>query len=155
MSALDPRKLHIQIDEGSSNLENPLSRKYTLTHSDITGKLFLTIAFNYDAEAISGIYSQLMRDEVLGDWLNNKDGLELHIHLHVSGGLVLGSAKWRESKFKQHLPLVLEAICFGDRAFLIDCQACLEAPILVHFHAKQTDLDHYEKWGNVKDYVTQ
>ena len=152
MARLDPQKLHVKIDKTFQTQDQFVPRKYTLTHSDVTGELFLTIGKNYDHEAKSGWYKKLMRDEVLGEWIN-RDEVELHIHLHVSGGLVLGLAKWRESIFKSHLPLVLEAICYGDRAFLQGRENCLQAPILVHFHAKQTDLDHIEQWGSVKDYL--
>lgn len=152
MSRLDPQKLHVKIDKAFQTQDKLVPRKYTLTHSDVTGDLFLTIDRNYDQEAISGLYTNLMRDEVLGEWVD-QDEIELHIHLHVSGGLVLGPAKWRESIFMEHLPLVLEAICYGDRAFLKGRENCLRAPILVHFHAKQADLDHVTHWGSVMDYL--
>lgn len=141
------------MDEGLSDLKSPLSRKYTLTHSDVTGDLFLTIACKYDAEAISGMYSQLMRDEVLGEWVSDQDQLALHIHLHVSGGLAFGPAKWRESLFKKHLPLVLEAICYGDQQFILAHPGCQYAPILVHFHAKQVKLNKVEIWKTVNHHL--
>ena len=39
-------------------------RKYTLTHSDDTGEMFLTVANEYDYKAIN----KELRDEVLGVW---------------------------------------------------------------------------------------
>jgi len=152
MSRLDPQKLHVKIDKVFQTQDTLVARKYTLTHSDVTGDLFLTIDKDYDQEAISGLYTKLMRDEVLGEWAD-QDEITLHIHLHVSGGLVLGPAKWRESIFMEHLPLVLEAICYGDRDFLQGREDCLQAPILVHFHAKQANLDHVAHWGIVKVYL--
>ena len=149
MAHLNPEKLHVKID-GLNGTLDPLMRKYTLTHSDTTGELFLTIGREYDQDAISGWYTKLMRDEVLAEWADS-EGLILHIHLHVSGGLVFGPAKWRESIFKSHLPLVLEAICTGDLDFIAEKEACMKAPIHVHFHARQAALDHVEVWGQVKD----
>ena len=47
------------------NLYGPIkNRKYTLTHSDNTGMMFLTIANEYDYNAIN--YD--LRDEILGVW---------------------------------------------------------------------------------------
>ena len=47
------------------NLYGPIKdRKYTLTHSDTTGMMFLTIANEYDYNAID--YD--LRDEILGAW---------------------------------------------------------------------------------------
>jgi hypothetical protein len=94
----------------------------------------------------------LMRDEVLGEWKDPENPV-LHLHCHVSGGFVLGSAKWRLSIFKQHLPMVLHAICYGDRVFIKQDKAFLQAPILIHFHAKQDALDTIEPWGNVQDFL--
>ena len=148
---LDPRKLHLEININLTDQESLLHRKYTLTHSDVTGELYLTIGREYDEKAISGWYNQLMRDEVLGEWLD-EDGFALHIHLHVSDGLSFGPAKWRISIFKQHLPLVLEAICYGDRQFIGDHPKFQQAPCKIHFHAKQAKLDTVEVWGMVKDY---
>ncbi|MGE8081491.1 staygreen family protein [Peribacillus loiseleuriae] len=39
-------------------------RKYTLTHSDVTGELFLSIGNHYDLPAIN----LKIRDEVLAKW---------------------------------------------------------------------------------------
>lgn len=145
-----PEKLHVKIAPDMGRAKLP--RCYTLTHSDRTGDMFLTIAQDYDKAAISGWYTHLMRDEVLGEW-EDEAGLSLHIHCHVSGGLVLGTAKWRESIFREHLPMVLEAICNGDGEFISEDTAFQWAPIKVHFHARQGDLDQVEVWGSVQDYL--
>ena len=152
MSQLDPGKLQVNIDKNLNDREVLLPRRYTLTHSDVTGDLFLTIGRIYDEKAISGWYTQVMRDEVLGEWLN-EGSLGLHIHLHVSGGLTFGPAKWRESIFRQHLPLVLEAISYGDRQFISDHPKFQQAPYIIHFHAKQANLDKVELWGTIQEYA--
>ena len=151
MSRLDPGKLHVNFVTNLFYQGALLPRRYTLTHSDVTGDLFLTIGRKYDEKAISGWYTQVMRDEVLGEWLN-EDRLALHIHLHVSGGLTFGPARWRESIFRQHLPLVLEAISYGDRQFISDHPVFQQAHYKIHFHAKQANLDKVEVWGTIKEY---
>ena len=45
--------------EGGPKL--PAPRKYTLTHSDITGQLWLSIGQQYNQEQLSGWYLQLFR----------------------------------------------------------------------------------------------
>jgi len=150
MAHYKPEKLHV--DLALELQDESLLRCYTLTHSDRTGDLFLTVGRAYDEEAISGWYTRLMRDEVLGEW-QDEDGLSLHIHCHVSGGLVLGPAKWRDSIFRQHLLMVLEAICNGDADFFAQHMQFQEAPVRVHFHAKQSSLDRVEGWGCVQDYL--
>lgn len=152
MSNFNPQKLHVQFSEGMQNPSQSLPRCYTLTHSDRTGDLFLTIAPSYDRDQISGWYTKLMRDEVLGEW-QTEDQPSLHLHCHVSGGVVLGPAKWRDAIFKQHLPQVLDAVCYGDQDFFNGNPDLQVAPIFVHFHAKQAALDRIERWGQVQDYL--
>ena len=150
MVSYNPEKLHVKFTPDMDEVKLP--RRYTLTHSDRTGDMFLTVARDYDRAAISGWYTRFMRDEVLGEW-QDEPGLSLHIHCHVSGGLVLGPAKWRESIFRQHLPMVLEAICNADGEFISESPAFRRAPIQVRFHARQDDLDRVECWGWVQDFL--
>lgn len=152
MSRLRPDKLQVRF-AGDAGPEGPqLPRRYTLTHSDATGDLFLTIGPEYDRQQIGGWYTRLMRDEVLAEWQQGAEGPALHVHCHVSGGLVLGPARWRLAIFRQELPLVLEAFRFGDRA-LFEFQPVLDrAPIWVHFHAAQPRYNQTEQWGVAGDY---
>lgn len=154
MSGFDPHKLHVKFDEGMRTSSSGIPRCYTLTHSDRTGDLFLTIAPTYDDDQISGWYTRLMRDEVLGEW-QRSDLPCLHLHCHVSGGFVFGPAKWRDAIFKHHLPLVLDAICYGDRVFLHENPDLQSAEIWVHFHAKQANLDRVKTWGTIADYLPE
>jgi hypothetical protein len=129
-----------------------MPRCYTLTHSDTTGDLYLTIGPEYDREQISGLYARLLRDEVLAEWREGEGGLTLHVHCHVSGGLVVGSAGWRYAIFRRELPLVLEAFRFGDRALFEARLELGQAPIWVHFHAARPRYDQIERWGVPEDY---
>lgn len=152
MSHLDPRKLHVEYLKGVTPAEPILPRTYTLTHSDTTGELFLTIAPRYNQPQVSGWYTRLMRDEVLAEWQEDEDGPALHVHCHVSGGLILGTARWRYEIFRRELPLVLEAFRFGDRQ-LFEAQPALdEAPIRVHFAASQRRYRRTERWGTPADF---
>jgi hypothetical protein len=152
MSNFNPQKLHVQFSEGMQDPAKLIPRCYTLTHSDRTGELFLTVARAYDLGQISGWYTKIMRDEVVGEWQTG-DPPSLHLHCHVSGGFVLGSAKWRDAIFRQHIPLVLDAVCYGDRVFLQANPNLHPSQILIHFHAKQSTLDRVEDWGIVVDYL--
>ena len=94
-----------------------------------------------------------MRDEVLGEWLEEANGSPaLHIHLHVSGGLVFGSARLRDRIFRHHLPLALRTILHGDRAFIAPQERLLDAPLIVHFHARKKKWNRAESWGEVRGY---
>jgi hypothetical protein len=68
VSRLAPHKLHVTFVSGVSREGPVVPRAYTLTHSDSTGELFLTVGPTYDRRQISGWYTRLMRDEVLAEW---------------------------------------------------------------------------------------
>jgi hypothetical protein len=116
MKRLNPDKLHVTYLQDSTPDKLVLPRRYTLTHSDKTGELFLSIGNEYNTKQISTIYTRFMRDEVLAELHNNGDNFSLGIHYHVSGGFILGTAKWRYNIFKSELPLAIEALRYGDRA---------------------------------------
>ena len=149
---LNPDKLHVRFLSGTAPEGPVVPRCYTLTHSDATGDLFLTIGPEHDREQVSGWYSQLMRDEVLAEWREEESGPSLHAHCHVSGRLAVGSAGWRYAIFQRELPLVLESFRFGDRALFEVHPALGQAAILVHFHANQSRYNRVESWGVPADY---
>lgn len=153
MSRLKPEKLHVRFAAGVTPDALFTPRRYTLTHSDATGDLYLTVGSDYDRQQISGWYIRLMRDEVLAEWRREKDGPALHVHCHVSGGLALGLARWRYAIFRKELPLVLEALRLGDRQLFETAPVLDRAPIWVHFHATQSRYNKTELWGVPADYL--
>ncbi len=151
MDHLNPGKLHVDFI-GGANADGPITpRAYTLTHSDFTGDLFLTISQHYNFSQLSGFYTRLMRDEVLAKW-DVKEEVSLHVHCHVSGGLVIGGPKMRFRIFKYSLPMVLEAFWYGDRVLLSVHPELSTGKIIVHFHARQKNFNKDEVWGVLDDY---
>jgi hypothetical protein len=145
-------KLHVRMDEGADPSGPILPRCYTLTHSDRTGDLCLTIGPKHDLKQVSGWYTRFMRDEVLAAWRGGPSGQELHVHCHVSGGLVFGAPRWRDAILRHEMPLVLECLRYGDRKLYQAHPELDRAPIRVHFHARQTRYDRVESWGVPADY---
>jgi hypothetical protein len=152
MSRLNPEKLHLRLKAPPVGEGHVAPRCYTLTHSDSTGELFLTIGGEYDLGQIGGWYTRLMRDEVLAEWVEDAEGSSLHVHCHVGGGLVFGSAGWRESIFRRELPLVLETLRYGDGSLFEARPALDQAPIYVHFRGGSGAQDRIEHWGVPADY---
>jgi len=152
MKRLNPEKLHVRYLSGSTPDTFVLPRRYTLTHSDRTGELFLTIGDRYDQKQISGLYTRFMRDEVVAELAEYGTDLILKVQCHVSGGFVLGSARWRYDIFHSELPLVLEAIRYGDRTIFENFPEADNAPVHVHFQSKNNRYDTIENWGVIRDY---
>ena len=153
MRRLKPEKLHVTFQNDMTSVAPIFPRLYTLTHSDRTGDMFLTVGRKHDLEQIAGWYTRFMRDEVLAEWQDIHGECTLHVFLHVSGGFVFGTARIRERIFKRVLPLVLEALRHGDRQLFTAYPHLDSAPILVHFqYNNQRDQD-IEQWGVLKDYM--
>ncbi|MGB3717618.1 MAG: staygreen family protein [Candidatus Promineifilaceae bacterium] len=154
MTVLNPDKLHVTYLSDVSETELVQPRRYTLTHSDRTGDLFLTIGQEFDRSQISGWYTRLMRDEVLAEWKRDQDWKpwSLHVYCHVSGGLVLGSARWRYNIFNHHMGQVIQAFRYGDRHLLKSCPELDQVAVIVHFQAKRRKYNKAIDWGKFGDY---
>lgn len=150
MVRLHPEKLDVNFEDDIDRDTIDLPRKYTLTHSDSTGELYLTIGREFDKRQISGLYTRFMRDEVLAEWKNEGEKLSLHIYCHVSGGLIFGRSGWRERIFRRELPLVLETIRYGDGR-LFEANLDLESS-RIFVHLRMSGKEVIEDWGTPHDY---
>ena len=149
MEHLNPDKLHVNFI-GGAQPDGPLNpRKYTLTHSDMTGDLFFTISQSYNFPQVYGFYTRFMRDEVFAAWDEQK---VLHVHCHVSGGLVFGSSRMRYMIFRASMPLVLESFWYGDRILLSTFPELCSSQVSVHFHSRNKKYKKDESWGIFEDY---
>jgi len=146
LKKLNPENLKVKIGNGASATELTIPRKYTLTHSDITGELFLTIAAKYDYDKITN-----MRDEVLAEWsrFNNEYALMVNVMVDKEKNSVMSAI--RNDIFVKELPLALEAIVYGDRE-LIKTDFLYKAPIYVRFNSAYTMFNRLELWGTLSDY---
>ena len=151
MTDLNPDKLRVVYKGSVAETTLDLPRRYTLTHSDSTGDLFLTIGSDYDNEQISSLYTRFMRDEVLAEWQKTESGYELHLYMHISGGFCFGWASMRDRIFCYHLPLVLETIKYGDRRLYEKMPELERSHILVHFNSTNKKYDRVENYGQIKD----
>ena len=147
MVDFEPDKLNIRYKDEIGIKDFIYPRKYTLTHSDEDGQLFLSIGKKYDLDQINYIF----RDEVLGSW--EKDDKDyLFITLEIDNNENIGDTVRRDKIFREELPLALMAIVYGDNLFLENNKALYEAPIMVKFNSKFAEYDTLEDWGKVKDY---
>lgn len=147
MFKFQPSKLNINYKGNVGTKEPIIPRKYTLTHSDETGELFLSIGDNYDLDKIN--YS--IRDEVLGCW-EKDDKYYLFITLELDNGEDINNTIKRDKIFREEISLALMTIVYGDSIFLENNRELYEAPIRVKFNSKVSEYDVLEEWGKVKDY---
>jgi hypothetical protein len=152
MSSLNPAKLFVTDNIREESHKNFIPRRYTLTHSDKTGELFLTIDRNYNKKQISTLYIRFMRDEVLAEWKKVNNMFELHIHTHISGGFIFGWARLRNNIIRHHLPLVFQTLRYSDEELFKKNKYLDEARFIVHFHSKKKKYNKIEDFGFIKQY---
>ncbi len=149
MGRLNPEKLHVEFRPGMTTTAPILGRKYTLTHSDITAELFLTIGLQFAYDKITS-----MRDEVLAEWKKSNLGLFLCVYVYVGDyGPTVNAI--RNTIFRRELPLALEAIVYGDKKFFKANPSLNNAPIWIQFDSTDPTYNRFEYWGTVMDYVLQ
>lgn len=146
MERLNPEKLNVEWGLCVTTTEPIIGRKYTLTHSDITADLFLTIGLEYAYAEINK-----MRDEVLAEWQTYEGNPLLYVYVFVGQfGPVITAI--RDTIFRRELPLALEAIRYGDSEFFMEHPHLDNAPIWIYFDTPDPDYNKFEYWGTPKDY---
>ncbi len=147
MKRLNPKKLTVTYRPPVTKTEPIIPRRYTLTHSDITAELFLTIGSRYAYDQVNP-----MRDEVLAEWHRKKNGYALYAYVYVDGEFGSKVSAVRNKIFVRELPLALEAIRYGDRAFFEAHPELDQAPIWIYFDSTIPRYNRVEYWGTPADY---
>ena len=144
MSNFNPEKLFVEYVDGVTATEPIFPRRYTLTHSDLTGDLFLTIGTHYAWDKINPL-----RDEVLSEWKANGSSLYYCVYVYIDQGQYNQSVSAKRNEiFRRELPLALTAIRYGDR-FLFDAYPNLDqAPIIINFISAYPQFARQESWGD-------
>jgi len=128
-------------------IEPVIGRKYTLTHSDITAELFLTVGLQFAYDKFNS-----MRDEVLAEWKYYNGNPFLYAYVYVDGQFGPAVSAVRNAIFRRELPLALEAVRWGDRTFFIAHPELDNAPIWIHFDSTNPEYNRFEYWGTPNDY---
>jgi hypothetical protein len=154
VTVFDAAKLHVAFSKGCTPDAPITPRRYTLTHSDTTGDLFLTIGCEYDRKALGALQVRLERDEVRGEWVLSTEGPRLVLVMMAQGGLPLfGTGAMRCDIFRHYRPMVLAALRHGDRLFTQAHPELAEAPVIARFDWRdgRDDTELWGQWGTPGD----
>lgn len=151
MSNFNPDRLTVEYRDGVSATEPLIPRNHTLTHSDFTGELFLTIGTQFAWDTINPD----LRDEVLGEWKKQGNMVYYNVHVLVNDEEDLETAIRRNEIFRRELPLALTAIRYGDR-HLFELYPQLDfALVVVNFMSTYPHLSKQESWGTFIDFTSR
>lgn len=143
-----PEKLFLESQDEECYDNNFIPRRYTLTHSDDTGQLFLMVGKDYDYSKVNEV-----DDEVLAEWVMDDDKYILKVYVEVDGNDDLTQTVERERIFREELPLALKAIVYGDSTFLDKHEFLKDSSIVISFKSKLPEYNKVENWGTIKDYT--
>lgn len=144
----NPKMLSVEFRNGVTDEKPVEGRRYTLTHNDDTGELFLTVALTYAYDKINS----KDRDEVFGDWKRVDNRFILKIYVYVDGNEGREEAFKRDRIFRKELPLALSAIKYGDRKFLENHDDLVDSNIIVRFISAYEELNKVENYGTLNEY---
>lgn len=149
MRTFDPDKLSVAYRDGVTAAGAVLPRRYTLTHSDATGELFLTVGVHYAWDKVNAA----MRDEVIGEWVSNGGYPYAHFYVYIDqGDYSAEQAARRNEVFRRELPLALTAIRYGDRMLFEAYPALDQAAVVITFMSANPQYARQENWGSFRDY---
>ena len=147
MFEFKPEKLFVDFKKGVTEKSPVIPRTYTMTHSDETADLFVTVGEVYDYSKITSF-----RDEVLAEWVNEDDIYKLKVYVQVDGDEGIEATARRDEIFRRELGLALTAIRYGDDRFFCENNDLDNAPIIVYFNSRLDNYNKKEEWGTFKDY---
>ncbi|MEK4027300.1 staygreen family protein [Pseudobacillus sp. FSL P4-0506] len=149
----DLQKLFVQLTPPATFVQPAEGRKYTLTHSDVTAKLFLDVGYVYNCKAINW----KMRDEVLAEWKKDWEG-----RLYLAGKAYVDSGEFRKevsglrfNLFQKEIGTAITGIVYGDWPFYYNYPALLDAPIFVYYDSTYPEYSHVFYYGTPRQYVKQ
>ncbi|KAL8199758.1 hypothetical protein R6Q57_013326 [Mikania cordata] len=150
-ATFDASKLEVIFKgEDKDEYSRIVPRMYNLSHCDFTANLTLTISNVIDHDQLKGWYN---KDDVVAQWAEVKGHMCLDVHCYVSGpnSLLDLAAEFRYYIFSKELPLVLEAVLYGDRILFSERKELMDAFVRVFFHSSSRKYNRVECWGPLKD----
>ncbi|RUS48911.1 staygreen family protein [Cohnella sp. AR92] len=153
MALFNPQKLSVNLIPPATWAHPVEGRKYTLTHSDSTGQLFLDIGYGYNGKAID----PKMRDEVLAEWIKDPNGrLRIAGTAYVDGGeFSQTEAEARLAVFKKEMATALKGMINGDRPFYANYPFLLNAPIYIQFLSAYPQYRQVIYYGTPRQYLEE
>lgn len=147
MRNINPKKVFAQYRDTIKPYEPVLHRKYTITHSDTTGELFVFMAKDYAEDQITKI-----RDEVKIAWDQKEKELALIGSVIIAGKGVRGNPKIRNKIFYNEMPTALQALRQADRFLFYKYPNLDKAPVLIHFISNDPTFDKTYDFGIIGNY---
>lgn len=124
------------------------NRTYTMTHSDTTGDLFVTIGLSYAEDKTNEL-----QDQVYLSWTPIQDKFFLYGEVLVDGPSIKGESSTRDAIFKREMPLALHAIYTADLPLFNAYKELEDTPILINFKSNVPKYNKLYSYGTIGSYT--
>ena len=147
MSELSAQKVFVQYRGSISPNDPVLTRKYTITHSDITAELFVFIADTFAYDQVTN-----MHDDVKIAWEQTQGGLMLIGSVLIDGAGVLGDPEIRNKIFYSEMPTALKALRQADRFLFLKYPILDNVPVVIYHISNSPTYNKRYNWGPIGSY---
>ncbi len=147
MSTKRNRQVFVEYRDHVTKTSPVKNRTYTMTHSDETGDLFVTIGLDYAEDKTNAI-----QDQVYLKWLPLGDKNFLYGEVIISGEGIEGSASKRNEIFKREMPLALQAIYIADQPFFEANPELADTPVMIDFKSSDAQYNKLYNYGAIGNY---
>ena len=147
MKKIDTGKVFTEWRNGVSETYPISGRKYTMTHSDKTGDLFISIGNKFAEDKIGKL-----RDEVRLQYIVIDRMPILYGEVLVDGMGIPGNPPVREAIFKSEMPKALQAVRYADNALFTAYPELDNTPVYIQFISSNPDRNKLYDYGVIGDY---
>lgn len=147
MRKINTEKVFTERRNGATDTYPLSGRKYTLTHVDTTGDIFLTIGTSFAEDKVGKF-----KDEVRLQYIFINGMPILYGEVMVDGMGIPGNPPAREAIFKREMPTALQAVRFGDNGLFVAYPALDSTPVYIQFISANPDRNKLYDFGVIGDY---
>ena len=122
-------------------------RTYTMTHSDDTGDLFVTIGLTYAVDKTNEL-----QDQVYLTWMPMDDKYFLYGEVMIDGENISGDPKIRNDIFRREMPLALRAIYVADQPLYTAYPELNNTPVLINFKSADPRYNKLYSYDTIASY---
>lgn len=127
-----------------------LGRKYTVTHSDDTADIYVTVGLAFAEDKFSPI-----RDELLLSFRYLNRQMQLFGSVLIDSEEFEGDSAMRTEIFLREIPNALRAIRYADRDFFEVYPGLDLLPIYIWFQSQNDEFNQLYDFGTMRDYALE
>ncbi|MBR3771373.1 MAG: hypothetical protein IKL07_03810 [Clostridium sp.] len=147
MEKIEPARVFTEMRDYITPFQPVMGRKYTMTHSDETGDLYVTIGMQYAEDKV-----EPMRDEVRMEFEDTENGLVLVGEVLIDGDGVEGKSEFRNEIFAREMGIALQAIRYADQELFSSNPELDQIPVLIWFRSADPAYNKLYEYGTMSEY---